>query len=1037
MKFVRAFLCALLLAFQLSPAFAWIHGSISTKTGQVTMNINGGGTVMFLNLAKGLSCSSSQAGWPGALTSNGFPTNSLSSNCNSNNLSLIPNYYGHYKLWWSNTGAFNMSGFPLIAYSGGTAVSGIAGASGSVSNNPSIGQGTATQPSSGTPLEFTIGALVNAVTDAGTGACATAGGTSGLVCLTSTLSGAVGNLTTGINVQVNNVTNLSSGPWTITKLDSSHVQLQGSTYSGTMSINGGSPGAASELIVNASAGSLSWGFPASSGSVNYSNMSAMVICRSQNVGYNGTDDCTAIGAGGHYVNPDYVTAFKAPNLNPRWIRFMDVIGVIYNFSTNYTYRPSTTQFSWGGTNFVPAYWAGEFTNTADAFVTASNPTASPSSGGPVDGEIVEGYISATNTTHTPTLAVNRSGFGLGMPILTNSASKLSLTMTGSVPPTATTISLVFTGGGLASPFTYNYLTSTSVNGPGGKLDTSFSNIASNIIADINTNARGNAGALVTANIVGENPEVSAAQMSFGHNPNINSSGVAALGNGLSITGSDSASSASYNFGWLQIGYFSASNDNVTCTFSGIAQGWICVDNGTALPGPNGGPPLEWYEDLATSANVGIYYNFPVLYSDTSINSTVQHFANAGVKELVVGVSNETWNTAGGGQWHLINSLGQYVGLPSAFDGGSAVDGYTALRMIQVATQARSAWSTAGRSQAQLFVSNEYQFVSTGTLTQRLSGSALNPSSNVTLAAYGGSPSNQTTTPSGVSTNYAASPNRPVDWSDFVAPAPYFQGALLNAGNGSSTLNPNGSGTISQYNCMLVAAYNYAYGNSTNQAASLNWMFNPGTISGDFYTTTNVGGSSYTSGNSGFQLGTWANGSGISGPANYFGIGTIVSGYDAGRTGTNPHTGLAWQPLGVAAYEGDADPAPESTGDATNFASQFTTMGYTNGYTSSLGGTYCGMTVVAGGPTGSSDTASQAATNVFAMMTAFKQSSNFQALYAQYFSDFKAATILNGNRIAVPATYGFESPKGYWSKYPSNVIYSTPWKSWNAIQAADN
>src|SRR5208283_3236000 len=121
-----------------------------------------------------------------------------------------------------------------------------------------------------------------------------------------------------------------------------------------------------------------------------------------------------------------------------------------SFATNYTYRPNVNQYSWGVNNYVPSYWGGLDTNAADTFTTASNPTASPASGGPVDGEIVEGYIGSANTTTIPKLAVNRTSFGSAKPILGSTVAGLSLTMSGTVPPTATTISFVFTGGGLST-----------------------------------------------------------------------------------------------------------------------------------------------------------------------------------------------------------------------------------------------------------------------------------------------------------------------------------------------------------------------------------------------------------------------------------------------------------------------------------------------------------------------------------------------------------------------------------------------------------
>ena len=198
-----------------------------------------------------------------------------------------------------------------------------------------------------------------------------------------------------------------------------------------MAVVSGAIGTQSEAIL--SVGGATWYFLAGT----FTGFGGMVLCRS--------GDVAAIKAG-HYVNPDYATTFKSPNLNPRFIRFMDFSKVIGNYSSSYTYRPKTTQLSWGMTNQVGAYWGGALTNGgSDNYTLATNPSASPVSGAFVDGEIVAGYLSGTNVSYNPTLSI--TGRPGSAPILTEHASLLSLTMTGSVPPSGTTISLVFTGGG--------------------------------------------------------------------------------------------------------------------------------------------------------------------------------------------------------------------------------------------------------------------------------------------------------------------------------------------------------------------------------------------------------------------------------------------------------------------------------------------------------------------------------------------------------------------------------------------------------------
>lgn len=993
------------VVFQADDAFALLHrgGSGGHVAVPQTVTNDDGGTLAFLNLAHTIVGGSTQVGWPGVLNADGYPSGSpLTNDITNQNLLFIPNYYGHYDIYWSGTGNFTISGAPYIVYSGGLPVQNIGGtATGAGQGNFYIGNnfGNTNQPTSGTPVEFAFGALISGVQ--------TSTMTSGLVELVATTAGVFGGFSAGTIIQVNHVTNLAPGPYTINIIDNQHIELQGTTYNGSMAVVSGAIGTQSEVIFSVSG--ASWAFAGGGIGGAFSSMDNMVIAR--------TSDIAAINAG-HQVNPDYVSLFKAPNLNPRFIRFMALSQVIGNNSTSYTYRPTTTTLSWGLTNNVSAYWGGAATNGgSDNYTLASNPSASPSSGAFVDGEIVEGYISGANTGYNPTLAITgRTG---SAPILDQNASQLTMTLGGSVPASGTTISLVFTGGGIvsgSSPFTYHYVTSTSVAGPGNKLDTSFANISININSDINGNVRGNAGPLATAGIFGQTNGVPSIQFRF--NPNINSSGVAALGNGMTITGSDSASAATYTFGRLLPAQL-ASNQLYAFTYSVLAGGWISTagySNGsfTAGGGPNGGPPLEFYEDFCLQTNTGLWFNIPALYSTTAIYNTVLHIANSGVKELVLEFANETWNFGGGGTAPLQQSMGLLLGLQ--YPSGASIYGFVGLRITQIADQARAAWAAAGRSSSQLLITNAYQFVGpSGTQTNQFNGGNLNPASNVTLAAYGGPVSNGTTAPTGLSTNYSTFPHRPIDRSDLVSPAMYWLGGEFNQTPG---FDINTGVPLASYNCALVASYNYANGNSTQQQAALDFLYNGST--GDLYN-----GTLNSTVNNDFQMAAWAHGSGNS-AADYFGITSIVASYDTQRTGG----GLAV--LGVAGYEGDNQTGPIQASDATIIANDLTGLGDTSGYTSGLSSTYCGLTVASGGPTSS---ATSDAANMQTLLTAFKNDNRFKLIYSRYFTDFETAINSQGTRIALPATFGLEGLSA-WSKYPGS-IYTTPFKSWNAIQSINN
>jgi hypothetical protein len=491
--------------------------------------------------------------------------------------------------------------------------------------------------------------------------------------------------------------------------------------------------------------------------------------------------------------------------------------------------------------------------------------------------------------------------------------------------------------------------------------------------------------------------------------------VAALGNGMTLSGSDTGGAGTvYNVGTVSPGFI-PNSEFMSFTWSALAQGWISRDYGSTQSGLNGGPPLEFYEELCNRANVGMWYTVGVLFSSSYVTSLVTHIANSGVKELTLELSNETWNF-GQNEFLLFQNLGMALGLQ--YVSNASMNGFHGLRTAQIAALARAAWTAAGRSAGSIFIADAYQFVAPDT-TNRFNGANLNPGSNVTLAAYGGYGATST------ATNYSAFPNRPVDNSDFVSPAPYFEGGELNA-NGNPTGGSLNTGVpLSSYNCLLVAGYNYANGTLSDKTNALNFLYTGGLSgTGDAYNGT-LNGVTATA----FQLAGYAHGSGT-GAADYFGITTIVAGYDAQRSGG----GL--NPLGVAAYEGDWQALPASVGGGDNFQANLTTLGDSAGYTSSLGSS-CGLTPVSA----SASTVAGDATNINNLAAAFKADTRFRDLYLRYFSDFKAAITSQGARIALPSTYGFVGTSttantDVWSKYPFS-IYTTPYQSYNAIQQQDN
>lgn len=981
--------CMLGAASLLNKSWAGINNPGSSggsqKIGQSVVNI-GSSNLGFINLAHGALPTSSQTNFPNALTADGYPTSSITSDvtCNFN---LDITYYGRYLIWWTGTGAFSCA-FPAIIYNGGSAALGVGNNSGSTAANTGFGLNIngLTQPTQASPCEFSFGALVASVS----------GGNGSLVTITTSQSLNFGSgLGTGSVIKLQNgvSANLANGPnpdgsWTITNIDGTHFTLNNSSGVVSPTVTGaGGPGVQTEAILNGAnfSGSFSYTFGT------YSGFSNMVFCKKS--------DQAAVLAG-QLASPIYVSQIKA--LNPRFARLMDYSGVQNDRSSAFSNRTQISNLSWGSPgHLVPGYYVGAITNGGTDNYTCSNPSLSPSTGPPVDGEVVIGQLSAANTGVAPTLAISRTGFGSAKPILSPDvnagASQINLFLTGSVPVAGKVVTCNFSGAGLVGTYspTYTVLSSdTTLTILGNSLQTKF---------------RADATLLAAGVIVPFNGTVIGSAFSLQFNPNIGGLGAS----NLTLTASDNGTpGAAYATGTTDIGSLQS---NAYCSFyySALIGGWFCLQGS---PGIHGGFPLEWAADLCNRAGVGLWLNIGVMWSAARITSTVQALANLGVKELTIECGNETWNSFEA-EWAAWTTMGCCLGLNNATNPVSSANGFTGLRTLQVAQLAVTAWTGAGRSRSQLFIELAYQFVdmntsgTTDTCVNRMKGANLNTSTNATLAALGGM--GQTA----LSFNPSTSGNRPIDNADAIGGAPYWCGAQFNVNNGGFFLDTGVP--LAAYNGSLLAAYNYAYGTPTQQQAALDFLYNVSGNSGDLYNGQLNGSTNFVNQLASFELGSGQQ------TAGYSGVGTFIASFDSFRSGA----GLSI--LGCFAYEGFHDSGPTVGAETTGAANSLIALGYTNGYSSSLPG------AASGGPTGSSDTPALAATNLTALLAAFKFDTRFATLSNKYFTAFQAAARSGGNRIALPATFGFEGPN-VWALYPGFIgSVPTPYQGVNALQSFNN
>jgi hypothetical protein len=959
-----------------------------------------------------------QQAWPAVFAGgNGYPNGNFTSNPKGT-VYPDPAYYGHYILSWSATagsggvGAIGIAPTLIFSRDGTSTIFGESPANGGeTSGNMAVKTGA-----TGANIEFAYGILIRGFgTDSSTGTT--------LVKFSSANAGRVGGLSEGMKMKFFNLTGLPDNPnsadgsWTIHIIDGNNFSLLGSTaYIGSVGgiVTRGGPSLRTHGIYSVGSDS-----PTMFGDFTGSNFSKLVWCKKSDL-----NDLQT----GKLATQNRVDSFK--NLNAAYIRFMDICQVQAIQQPDYAHRVTPSNFSWGNSVNPIAYWGGVMTKRGDTFICPINPTASPASGDYVNGEVVIAQIGTNGHNTTPNPRMGITGRKGDAPIYYNVCCLINLVLTGTVPPSGTTLSMVFTGGGLATPFTYNYKTSTTVAGPGTVSDTSITNIIFNIRADIQNNVRGNAGPLLAAGMYCENPSRPAlsldggigspAQACFYYNQNINSSGAAQLGAGMTITGSDPTSNLTFTLGLIDVNYY---QDNLICsfTYSKLLQGWVGTRgdlNGSATQGGVvGGPPLEYIAELCARSNAGAWYNVGVMATSTTIYNTVLNLAQAiyngrpAIKSLALEFGNETWN----GQLSLAGPLktqAAALGI-SITTGGSAYSAH-GLRTLQMAQQATAAWSAAGRARSDLKIVNAYQFVnlnSAGTSETsvfRFNGSVLNASgsgTNVTLKAFGALGVGT------LSTNFSIAPNRPIDWCDWISPATYWEGGQYNATGGALTMSP-----LSGYNGALLAAYNFAYGNSTQEQAALDFLYNVSANTGDLYTGTFRG-----TPRSPFVIAPWKVGSGDS-SAGYFGVGTVAASYDTSRS-TNGTGGGAQLKVGVACYEGGWEMGPVSGGQ---LAGSLSGLGYTNGYSSALPG-------AAAGPSGASDTATTASQNLYNLMIAFKNDARCMALVNQQFNEFKIAVNVISARDAYPSWYGFQGTT-IWALWPNLSTQSAPFKAYDAIAA---
>lgn len=814
----------------LDKAEAGLHFHGSSVFGRSVFGIGNPNDEPFMNFFKGAgSISSATANYPNIFSADGYPT-SLPPADITGNLVLPSNYYGRYRLQFTGTGSIAIDG-QFIVYSGAGFIN-----AGNVTF--SLQAYNQTNP----VVEFAFGTLVSGAANNGSGLIRLAVG--------STL-----NVSTGAKYFVQGVggvsnANSASTPWTITVIDGTHIDLQGSTFAGSYTSGG-------EAIAQVS--QTTFHFPATG---TYSGMSGAILCRKADI-----DGTNAFGLqAGYQINADLVSYVRT--VKPKYLRFLDFSGVINATGSDDTKRPLPSAFAYGGSYYVPSYWAGG-TGTAgtvargasDAY-TCSNPTAS-GGGAYADGEQVQGSIDLTNLTVAPTLNVASRG---AKPIIQNNGA--SYLFVGGTFGSGHTINLIFTGSYITG--TPYHMVYTTVAG-----DTSAAALAANLRNAINADAT-----LIAANISAGSNQGTYIELVYNRN--------AGSGTTFSFT---TTGAETITLGTMPISGLPAGLD--TFTYNTVLGGWI-VTNGLLQSGVS--VPVEVLCELCNRTNTNPWFELPLLYSIASVGSmtsTIRTSLNSNLTAAFE-LANEVWNF-GFASTSLARNLGACLGFSFNLGAGGQFESFYGLRVRQFMAQVATSWTGAGGSRASVkclmahsFNGGEPSGVGQATQLYRFNGGELT-TSNATYAALGGVGGTAGTT-------YTATGQRPIDFCDAVSYATYFSGAQLGV------LSTSWSGLVSYYSTILQASKDYAAGSITTALNAVDTDLRSGTRNG-------VAGGETIASNLTTSQG-WE---------------TLYATYDT------PRSGIGLAKLEVYCYEGGYEGSPNASFSDVSVPSDLATQFTNNGW----------------------------------------------------------------------------------------------------------
>ena len=356
--------------------------TVIPNSNRVTVNVP---PSCWLNLAKG----SAPLIDPNNASPDGYPKTTPASSWIFQSARPPAGYFGSYVWKWTGQGSMQIAGTAiLVSAGGGGGYQGLAYPQGDLSTNVTI-------VSQADPnVTFQFGYLIQSI---GPGASNGAGGNLIRIAvktnfLNNGMAAGDHGHHRGQRQHHRSEHRLEPAVKTTIAVDPSHFDLQGSTYTNAQAGAAGSAVYAPVQIAFYFSAGGTYGTGAT-------QMKDLVFCRAA--------DESAITAG-QYMDNVLIGQLQylmnsAGQSDKGWLRFMDQSAVQGGFECDFSQRTPVTYVSWSATRWCDGYWINNIANASDA-LTCSNPSNS-GSGAYVDGEVVQGNISAANTTRNPTLAI--------------------------------------------------------------------------------------------------------------------------------------------------------------------------------------------------------------------------------------------------------------------------------------------------------------------------------------------------------------------------------------------------------------------------------------------------------------------------------------------------------------------------------------------------------------------------------------------------------------------------------------------------------